>query len=227
MAKKSLKNKPPVRFAELTQFIVQQIPGIRTLQLVKTIYFLELEYLRKFGEHLTEVPIIRITMGPVPANYPYQFDCLKKNNLIVIEKGKDAYSGSRFYLIKEKEIGKHFTSVESDVVMPIINYIKQIIATQPSKATEIIKQKSYETIPMKRYLEMEKQLGKEKIGGYVLTTPYFTESDIDSLAEYRRVYRDHLKGANQYSIQDAENDIAVISNLKPFLKATNEYASKH
>jgi len=54
------KTSNKTRFGELVRYLAPQIPGIKTLQLVKAIYLAELEYKIKFGESLTDEPIGRL-----------------------------------------------------------------------------------------------------------------------------------------------------------------------
>ena len=205
------------RFNELVQYIAAQIPGIKTVQLVKTIYFLELEYLTKFGEHLTEVPIIRLDMGPVSSGYKQRFKKL-------IEKG----------IISSKKIGKGiayyasstniFQEIETAIFKPKISFIKNIIKSKPNQATEIIKGLSYQTLPMQRFVEREAKDNQIHIGWKVLNPPFFTESDIDLLAKERRALRDHLKKAKPFTVEDALIGIEVYNDMAPLLKITNEVA---
>ena len=84
---------------------------------------------------------------------------------------------------------------------------------------------SYQTLPMIRYTEKEKQTGLD-IGGYVLYPPYLTETDFDPMAESRRAYRDHLRKVKPYTEEDAKSDLEVWGNFLPFLQATNQDALK-
>ncbi len=205
------------RFNELVRYIASQIPGIKTVQLVKTIYFLELEYLIKFGEHLTEVPIIRLDMGPVSSGYKQRFKKL-------IEQG----------IISSKRIGKGiayyassincFQEIEASIFEPKISFIRNIIKSKPNQATEIIKGLSYQTLPMQRFVEREARDNQIHIGWKVLKPPFFTEKDVDLLARERRALRDHLKKAKPFTAEDALIGIEVYNDMSPLLKITNEVA---
>jgi len=205
------------RFNELVQYIAAQIPGIKTVQLVKTIYFLELEYLIKFGEHLTEVHIIRLDMGPVSSGYKQRFKKLIKNGIISSKKiGKGiAYYASSTNLFQEIEIA---------IFKPKISFIKNIIKSKPNQATEIIKGLSYQTLPMQRFVEREAKDNQIHIGWKVLKPPFFTEKDVDLLAKERRALRDHLKKAKPFTAEDALIGLEVYNDMAPLLKITNEVA---
>ncbi len=202
------------RFAELVRYIVSQIPGIKTLQLVKTIYLLELEYKIKFGENLTEVPIIRLPMGPVSSNYKSIFKALVDSEIMRIKKsGKSIQyfsSTTDFFKILEIEIFK-----------PIIDTIKNIINQNPYAASEIIKGLSYQTFPMERFVRGEQADQKLHLGWKVLQPPYFTESDVDPLAKERRALRDHLQAAHPFADKDAEIGLRVAEEMKPYLAVSN------
>jgi len=204
-------------FNELVRYIAAQIPGIKTVQLVKTIYFLELEYLIKFGEHLTEVPIIRLDMGPGSSGYKQRFKKLIENEIIAsqkIGKGIAYYASSTNF----------FQEIETAIFEPKISFIKNIIKAKPNHATEIIKGLSYQTVPMQRFVEREARDNQIHIGWKVLKPPFFTEKDVDPLARERRALRDHLKKAKPFSTEDALMGIEVYNNMAPLLKITNEVA---
>jgi len=205
------------RFDDLVRYIAAQIPGIKTVQLVKTIYFLELEYLIKFGEHLTEVPIIRLDKGPVSSGYKQRFKKLIEQGIISSKKiGKGiAYYASSTNLFQE---------IETAIFKPKISFIKNIITSKPNQATEIIKGLSYQTFPMQRFVEREARDSQIHIGWKVLSPPFFTESDIDLLARERRALRDHLKKVKPFTAEDALIGLEVYNDMAPLLKITNEVA---
>jgi len=205
------------RFNELVRYIASQIPGIKTVQLVKTIYFLELEYLIKFGEHLTEVPIIRLDMGPVSSGYKQNFKKLIENGIISSKKiGKGiAYYASSTNIFQE---------IETAIFEPKISFVKNIIKSKPNQATEIIKGLSYQTLPMQRFVEREARDNQIHIGWQVLKPPFFTEKDIDPLARERRALRNHLKKAKPFTAEDGLIGIEVYNDMAPLLKITNEVA---
>ncbi len=215
-----MAKKTPVqeRFAGLVRLILATVPGITTVQFVKLIYFSELEYYIKFGEPATEIPIIRLPMGPVPSNYKGWFARLEEKKFITTScrhKGKSFSPGPN------TACDHVFTEIELEVFLPVIAKCSEIIKANLYDATEIMKGLSYQTLPMIRYAEDEEKTGL-KLGGYVLVPPYLTEADLDSMAESRRVYRDHLRKAKPYSKQDAERDLEVWGNFLPFLQATNQ-----
>lgn len=224
MTSKRKKKSTPQRFASITRFITEQIPSIRTVQLVKTIFFLEYEYLRRFGETLTEVPVIRIPMGPVPGNYEFHFDNLHRAGIINIHRKASDYGTQRFFPNTVRPFEHNLTNIELGVLMPIINWVKSVVYSRPEDATRVIKEKSYETEPMRRYLREEEIAGKKKIGGYVLRPPYFSPEDIDPLAPYRRAYRNQVRSAAKFSVEDMLHHADVLADLRPYLEATNEYA---
>lgn len=201
------------RFGDLVRYLASQIPGIKTVQLVKTIYFLELEYLIKFGEHLTEVPIIRLDMGPVSSDYKQRFKNLVEQGIISSKKfGKGiAYHASSTNLFQE---------IETAIFMPTISLIKNIIRSNPNQATEIIKGLSYQTFPMQRFVEREAKDNQIHIGWKVLNPPFFTENDIDLLARERRALRDHLKKAKPFTTEDALIGLEDNNDMAPFLEIT-------
>jgi hypothetical protein len=205
------------RFNDLVRYIAFQIPGIKTVQLVKTIYFLELEYLIKFGEHLTEVPIIRLDMGPVSSGYKQRFKKLIEQGIISSKKiGKGiAYYSSNTSIFEE---------IETAIFKPKISFIKNIIKSKPNQATEIIKGLSYQTLPMQRFVEREAKDNQIHIGWKVLNPPFFTEKDVDLLARERRALRDHLKKAKPFTAEDALIGFEVYNDMAPLLKITNEVA---
>lgn len=173
------KNNKYMRFDNLTCYVISQIPSIKTVQLVKTIYFLELEYKIKFGINLTEVPIIRLPMGPVSSSYKYHFNRLEKTGQIILKKmGKGtAYFSNHVF---------KFEQIELKIFKPVIDYISRIISEFPNDATDIIKGKSYQTFPMVRLAEREKQDNKIHLNWKILENPFFTEGDIDPLARERK-----------------------------------------
>ncbi|MCK5120060.1 MAG: SocA family protein [Candidatus Latescibacteria bacterium] len=217
-----MAKKTPVqeRFAGLVRLILTKVSGIRTVQFVKLIYFSELEYYIKFGEPATEVPIIRLPMGPVPSNYKGWFAKLEEEKFI---KTSCRHKGKSFSPGPNTACDHVFTEIELEVFLPVIAKCSEIIKANLYNATEIIKGLSYQTLPMIRYTEQEEKTGLN-LGGYVLAPPYLTEADLDSMAESRRVYRDHLGEANPYSKEGAERDLEVWGNFLPFLQATNQGA---
>jgi hypothetical protein len=210
-----VKKKDISRFTDLICLITGRIPGILTLQLVKTIYFLELEYKVKFGENLTEVPIVRLPMGPVSSNYKAHFKRLESEDVIQPRKiGQGVgYFGTK---------SSFFTDIELEIFEPILNLIAAIRGQNPSGATEIIKGLSYQTLPMQRFVEREKKDQEMHIGWKVLEEPFFLPSDIDNFAEERRALREHLKKAQPFSKKDAALDVETLESFHPFLKATNQ-----
>ena len=66
LSKINLYLDSPPKFTSLVRYIIEKIPWIQTMLLVKTIYLLELEYLIRFGEKFSEIPIVRITWGQFP-----------------------------------------------------------------------------------------------------------------------------------------------------------------
>lgn len=210
------------RFAGLVRLILTKVPGIGTVQFVKLIYFLELEYYIKFGEPATEVPIVRLPMGPVPSNYKGWFAKLEEENFITTFR---QHRGKAFFLGQNTACDHVFTELELEVLLPVLDKCSRIIEAKPHDATEIMKGLSYQTLPMIRYTEKEKQTGLD-IGGYVLYPPYLTETDFDPMAESRRAYRDHLRKVKPYTEEDAKSDLEVWENFLPFLQATNQDALK-
>jgi len=202
------------RFAEVVRHIASQIPGIKTLQLVKTIYLLELEYKVKFGENLTEVPIIRLPMGPVSSNYKSHFKRLVENKTIQIKNQKKSI---QYYATATN----FFLQIEFDIFQPQLQLIQNIIDQEAFGASEIIKGLSYQTFPMERFVNQEKKDKELHIGWKVLQPPYFTEQDIDSFAKERRALRDHLKKAHPFNREDAEIGLKVAEEMAPYLKASN------
>ena len=202
------------RFSELVRYIASQIPGIKTLQLVKTIYLLELEYIIKFGENLTEVPIVRLPMGPVSSNYKSHFKRLIANKLLEEKKRGRGIQ----YFAKPSD---HFLSIELDIFQPFIKLIRNIIDQQPYGATEIIKGLSYQTFPMERFVKQEKKDNEFHLGWKVLQPPYFTDQDIDPLAKERRALRNHLKKAYPFGHADMNIGLKIADEMVPYLKASN------
>jgi len=205
---------PKILFNDLVRYIASQIPAIKTLQLVKIIYLVELEYKIKFGENLTEVPIIRLPMGPVSANYKSLLDKLVTVNAIQASpQGRGVcYSAQPF---------DYLSPFELEVLQPVIDFIKKIIHQNPAGATEIIKGMSYQTLPMRRFVQHEKITGEVYLGRKVLQLPYFTEQDIDQLAKERRALRDHLKQSPQFTEKDDQRGMKIAEDMMPYLTASN------
>jgi len=215
-----VKRKKIIRFQNLVQFIANRLPGIMTLQLVKTIYFLELEYRIKFGENLTEVPIVRLPMGPASSNYKNYLNRLRNEQLITTKK---THQSTQFFSTKTN----HFTTLELEVFDPIIDLIDRIRKQNPNGATEIIKGLSYQTFPMERFVLREKQDCKMHIGWKVFQDPYFTKDDFDTLANERRILRDHLRKARPFGKEDALIDIETMQSFLPFQRLTNQSVLEH
>ncbi|MFQ5863879.1 MAG: type II toxin-antitoxin system antitoxin SocA domain-containing protein [bacterium] len=213
-----VKKKDISRFTDLVCLITNHIPGILTLQLVKTIYFLELEYKIKFGENLTEVPIVRLPKGPVSSNYKSHFKRLENEDIL---RSRKIGQGVGYFCTKSSL----FTEIELEIFEPVLNSIAAIRDQNPGGATEIIKGLSYQTLPMQRFVEREKEDQETHIGWKVLEEPYFLPSDIDELAEERRALREHLRKAHPFSKKDAALDVETLESLNPFLKATNQINS--
>ncbi|MBC8186391.1 DUF4065 domain-containing protein [candidate division KSB1 bacterium] len=203
------------RFAELVRYIASQLPGIKTLQLVKTIYFLELEYKVKFGENLTEVPIIRLPMGPVSANYKSLFKKFVESKKIKIKK----HGQSIQYFSSPTTF---FDKIEVEIFEPVVLLIKKIIQQNPYGASEIIKGLSYQTFPMERFVQREKEDNELHIGWKVLQPPYFTKKDVDQFAKERRALRNHLQKALPFTQDDAITSLKVAEEMAPYLSANNE-----
>jgi len=208
------KTSNKTRFGELVRYLASQIPGIKTLQLVKAIYLAELEYKIKFGENLTEEPIVRLPMGPVSANYRTHFKKLVENKLIT---AKPLGQGVCYFAEPLTFLSKY----ELEILQPIIDFIKKIIQQNPAGATEMIKGWSYQTFPMQRFVQREKVDCELHLGWKVLQSPYFTDQDIDLLAPERRALRDHLKKSPRFTEEDAQNGLKVAEEMLPYLKATN------
>ncbi len=210
---------PKIRFNDLVRYVASQIPAIKTLQLVKTIYFVELEYKIKFGENLTEVPIVRLPMGPVSANYKsYLNKLVAVNAMQATSQGQGVcYSAQPF---------DYLSPFELEILQPVIDSIKKIIRQNPVGATEIIKGWSYQTIPMQRFVQHEKETGEVHLGWKILQPPYFTEQDIDPLAKERRALRDHLKRVPQFTDQDAARGMKIAESMLPYLTASNRLSAE-
>ena len=205
------------RFNELVRYIASQIPGIKTVQLVKTIYFLELEYLIKFGENLTEVPIIRLDMGPVSSGYKQRFKALVEKGTII---SKNIGRGIAYFASPTN----FFQDMELEIFEPKIISISNIIKRHPYQATEVIKGLSYQTRPMQRFISREEIDNEIHIGWKVLKSPFFTKKDVDPLATERRALRDHLKKAKPFEVEDALIGIKVANEMAPLLEITNDTA---
>ncbi len=191
--------------------------------LVKTIYLLELEYLIRFGEKFSEIPIVRITKGPIPQDYDVYFTSMERAGVITIDKSL-FHKGQNFYPNRKNAFKIDISDFELDIFSPIISEVKSIMGEYPYDATTIVKNKAYATKPMVRYLENEKVNG-DHIGGELLVPPFFIDTDIDPMAKMRRAYREHMKTAEKYSEEDAEISAQVLSNFQSILKSTNEQAA--
>ncbi len=214
----SRPSTPIPNFTKAVCFVTDAIPNINTTQLVKTLYFLELEYQIKFGEQLLEPDIIRDEMGPVPANYKSYLERLQREGHIsIVNSGMS----TRYTCKSEYD----FTEIEYDVLRPVIERVIEIRNTRKGTATEIIKKLSYMTEPMVRFLKDEEKTGKIKRFNRIMRWPFFDkEKDVDPLAAYRRAYRDHLRKAAKYSFEDAMISLECMEDFKPFLAATNEHS---
>ena len=212
--------KIPERFARLVRYITEQIPAIQTVQLVKTIYLIELEYMVKFGEKLTEIPLVRLPLGPTPRDYMDEFRRVRKEGVIEIEEAGDE-RWRKFSPNVKKSYPLMLTDYEVEVISPVLEVVKKIIVQNPYQSSDTLKRISYETPPMVRCVAAEKVSGV-KYGEDLFSAPYFTSEDIDPLASDRRSYREHIKRSREYTEEDAKESERLQALFRPQLQLTNE-----
>lgn len=189
-------------FYELLSLVVVEIPNITTLKLVKILYLIEHEYYLKFGEKLSEVPYVRITMGPVPSNYKSLIKRAVNCGLI-----RETISGNgKYYSINKEILVSYLVNFQIEFIKNQINILKKY---NPHELKDI----SYETLLMKRHLKREKY----NYGSIITRTNLFKDykrlKDVDPLAKYRRAFIRLLKESEPYSEDDSKIDEEIYNEM--------------
>jgi len=215
---------PNPKFDTLVRFIVERFPGITMLALVKTIYFLELAYLTKFGEPLTEAPIVRLPMGPVPSGYEQRLKRAAAAGIILAETHDYCRQGRQEHCIVHHSGNNvapyQFQNIELNVLESELDrLVAEVGNLSVGGAGEKLKTLSYATLPMLRILETERK-GRNCRGTKVLERPYFPKRSIDSRAKYRRTYRDACTTANPHDAAERAIDREVCAELAPLVEET-------
>lgn len=197
-------NKSLSTFQRLVLYVCNQVPDILVTELAKTLYLIEYEYYKEFGIRLSNVGYVRIIWGPVPDGYKEHFKSLNDLGLLDV-KMNPGLPGLRY----NSKRCPRFTSIEEELFDAILDDVFLVKLGHNSwKSIDIIKDKAYNTVPMQRLAEIEKENGGRKmIGAKVLEPPFFDPSgDVEEEAELDRLYMEHLKKCSPIDDEDREID---------------------
>ncbi|GAB4327367.1 MAG: hypothetical protein Kow0037_00860 [Calditrichia bacterium] len=187
---RQIKKCPPV-FEALIHYILTNLPGLNTIALMKTAYLVELEYKRVFGQKLTEIQIVRLPKGPAYTGERNLLDRLNYHNILVEKKEGKA---SLFYANPKYKTNVVFTELEIQTINNILNRVKMLKKMHPLRYSVLLKELSYNTLPMQIIQNQEKHINKLLLGKNLLKAPYFTiKKDADSNYKDNQKKRDIQK----------------------------------
>ncbi len=200
------------RFDELVTLVVHRMQSVTTFKLVKLLYLIEWDYYCAVGARLTDERYIRITFGPVPANYGSIASRLGSHEVEYKEQGT-----ARGFTAKVYKKGPNPRIRTTSFTATELGLIDRALTAYGSLSDDRIKAVAYNTPPMLRYQKVEKArervIGK-RLGGDLFQT-FARKKDVDSKAEMRRICIERDRNCKPYNEEDREIDREVMAWLSP------------
>lgn len=198
-------------------YLVANFPRyLSRVELVKLVYFVELEFYKLYGKSLTGVTFYRYKYGPYSSTILTSIEKLAAAGVLEVRKTATCYGSPKYqHVLVHKPHQLELTDEERDVIDYVIEMNKGLTTTA-------IKDKSYMTAPMNKILETERGLKYISLWEELDMSSVRPERKKRSLKRIKKAFA-KVDLSERGSVEDYNRVVAEERNsLKPFLNRALE-----